>query len=103
MVHYTLNLQLTSLCYREEYPVDVLGGRPLCMMQYYHMFCGLRIPRKHKDAYAKVDHTDEDQPTHIVVIHNNQVTRARTIIPGKSGMLSTRIRLAKYWTKLELF
>ncbi|XP_043096113.1 carnitine O-acetyltransferase isoform X2 [Puntigrus tetrazona] len=55
----------------ETLPVEYLGGKPLCMNQYYQVLSSCRIPGTKRDSvvnYAR----DKRPPTHITVVHNFQ-------------------------------
>ncbi|KAG7332125.1 hypothetical protein KOW79_003959 [Hemibagrus wyckioides] len=55
----------------ETLPVEYLGGKPLCMDQYYKVLSSCRIPGPKKDTV--VNHTiGKTPPTHITVVHNFQ-------------------------------
>lgn len=67
--------------FSETLPVEYMGGKPLCMNQYYQILSSCRIPGPKRDSivnYAK----GKKQSRHITVVHNFQVTAA----PGLSGM-----------------
>lgn len=60
-------------CCSETLPVEYLGGKPLCMDQYYQVLSSCRIPGPKKDTV--VNHAiGKTAPTHITVVHNFQVT-----------------------------
>ncbi|PVD21630.1 hypothetical protein C0Q70_17429 [Pomacea canaliculata] len=54
-------------------PVEMLGGKPLCMMQYYQIMSACRIPGIKKDSHEIFLSTNPDPPKHICVIHNNHI------------------------------
>lgn len=54
-------------------PVETLGGKPLCMMQYYQIFSSCRVPGLKKDSHVVFPSTDPDPPRHITVMHNNHI------------------------------
>lgn len=54
-------------------PVDTLGGKPLCMAQYYQLLNACRIPGLKKDTHVHTSPTDSNQPRHITLIHNNHI------------------------------
>lgn len=61
--------------------MEYMGGKPLCMNQYYQILSSCRIPGPKRDSivnYAK----GKKQSRHITVVHNFQVTAA----PGLTGM-----------------
>lgn len=56
----------------ETLPVEYMGGKPLCMNQYYQILSSCRIPGPKRDSivnYAK----GKKQSRHITVVHNFQV------------------------------
>ncbi|KAL5011511.1 hypothetical protein ScPMuIL_010062 [Solemya velum] len=55
----------------QSLPVEQLGGKPLCMIQYYQILTGCRIPGKKKDSWTCFPPDGSDPPRHIVIIHNN--------------------------------
>ncbi|XP_062855357.1 carnitine O-acetyltransferase-like [Trichomycterus rosablanca] len=56
---------------RETLPIEYLGGKPLCMDQYYQVLSSCRIPGPKKDTV--VNHANGiTYPTHITVVHNFQ-------------------------------
>lgn len=57
----------------ETLPVEYLGGKPLCMDQYYKVLSSCRIPGPKKDTVAN-SAIGKTAPTHITVVHNFQVT-----------------------------
>lgn len=60
------------VCFSETLPVEYLGGKALCMNQYYEVLSSCRIPGLKKDSV--VNHAkDSTPPKHINVIHNFQV------------------------------
>ncbi|XP_071321571.1 carnitine O-acetyltransferase [Trachinotus anak] len=55
----------------ESLPVEYLGGKPLCMNQYYEVLSSCRIPGLKRDSV--VNHAKSSPPPkHIVVVHNFQ-------------------------------
>nr|KAG5700491.1 hypothetical protein BaRGS_013978 [Batillaria attramentaria] len=54
-------------------PVETLGGKPLCMMQYYQILSACRIPGLKKDTHAVFPSNEANPPRHINVIHNNHI------------------------------
>lgn len=62
----------SALCFSETLPVEYLGGKPLCMNQYYRVLSSCRIPGIKSDSV--VNHAlSKRPPTHITVVHNFQV------------------------------
>ncbi|GFO45679.1 carnitine o-acetyltransferase [Plakobranchus ocellatus] len=54
-------------------PVDTMGGKPLCMVQYYQLLNACRIPGLKKDTHVHIPPTDSVQPRHINIMHNNHI------------------------------
>ncbi|XP_076126280.1 carnitine O-acetyltransferase [Alosa pseudoharengus] len=55
----------------ETLPVQHLGGKPLCMDQYYHVLSSCRIPGPKRDTVVNYA-IGMTPPTHITVVHNFQ-------------------------------
>nr|XP_003407692.1 LOW QUALITY PROTEIN: carnitine O-acetyltransferase [Loxodonta africana] len=55
----------------ETLPVEYLGGRPLCMSQYYQILSSCRMPGPKQDSVINFSETKKP-PMHITVVHNNQ-------------------------------
>ncbi|KAL8597550.1 hypothetical protein ACOMHN_033421 [Nucella lapillus] len=54
-------------------PLETLGGRPLCMVQYYQIFSSCRVPGPKRDSHVVFPSTDPTPPRHITVMHNNHM------------------------------
>ena len=73
-------------------PVEYLGGKPLCMNQYYQILSSCRIPGLKRDTV--VNHAmGKTPPMHITVVHNFQVRRRAgckgrptPVLLGKKGL-----------------
>uniref|UniRef100_A0A8C1ATW9 Carnitine O-acetyltransferase n=1 Tax=Cyprinus carpio carpio TaxID=630221 RepID=A0A8C1ATW9_CYPCA len=52
-------------------PVEYLGGKPLCMDQYYQVLSSCRIPGPKRDTVVNYA-VGKTPPTHITVVHNFQ-------------------------------
>uniref|UniRef100_G3QU77 Carnitine O-acetyltransferase n=1 Tax=Gorilla gorilla gorilla TaxID=9595 RepID=G3QU77_GORGO len=52
-------------------PVEYLGGKPLCMNQYYQILSSCRVPGPKQDTVSNFSKTKKP-PTHITVVHNYQ-------------------------------
>ncbi|KAL4660769.1 carnitine O-acetyltransferase isoform X2 [Arapaima gigas] len=64
-------LDFKTMIDNETLPVEFLGGKPLCMNQYYQILSSCRIPGLKRDAV--VNHAHGKAPsTHITVVHNYQ-------------------------------
>uniref|UniRef100_A0A8C2KWD5 Carnitine O-acetyltransferase n=1 Tax=Cyprinus carpio TaxID=7962 RepID=A0A8C2KWD5_CYPCA len=88
-LHYNCTLSLHSLDYRfaakliagvldfksmidsHTLPVEYLGGKPLCMDQYYQVLSSCRIPGPKRDTVVNYA-VGKTPPTHITVVHNFQ-------------------------------
>ncbi|WKX97298.1 hypothetical protein Q1695_013169 [Nippostrongylus brasiliensis] len=57
---------------RNELPQDMVGKTPFDMSQYKFMFGTTRIPKKGCDE-LRYGYTNENQPRHIIVIHNGHL------------------------------
>lgn len=55
----------------ETLPVEHLGGKPLCMNQYYQILSSCRVPGPKQDSV--INFKTKKSPTHITVVHNYQV------------------------------
>lgn len=65
----------------ETLPVEYMGGKPLCMNQYYQILSSCRIPGPKRDSivnYAK----GKKQSRHITVVHNFQVRQLLSFLRG---------------------
>lgn len=56
----------------ETLPVEYLGGKPLCMNQYYQILSSCRVPGPKQDTVISFSKTKKP-PMHITVVHNYQV------------------------------
>uniref|UniRef100_A0AAY4EVI7 Choline/carnitine acyltransferase domain-containing protein n=1 Tax=Denticeps clupeoides TaxID=299321 RepID=A0AAY4EVI7_9TELE len=64
-------LDFKTMIDNDTLPVEYLGGKPLCMDQYYQVLSSCRIPGPKKDSV--VNHAvGKTPPTHITVVHNFQ-------------------------------
>ncbi|XP_036972426.1 carnitine O-acetyltransferase-like [Acanthopagrus latus] len=62
-------LDFKTMIDNETLPVEYLGGKPLCMNQYYEVLSSCRIPGLKKDSV--VNHAKSSRPPkHITVVHN---------------------------------
>jgi len=74
-------LDYKSMLDAQTLPVDTLGGKPLCMAQYYQILNACRVPGVKKDSHVCVSPMDSNQPRHINVIHNNHIFSVDVIGP----------------------
>ncbi|XP_062844831.1 carnitine O-acetyltransferase isoform X2 [Trichomycterus rosablanca] len=64
-------LDFKTMIDHETLPVEYLGGKALCMNQYYRVLSSCRIPGAPRDSV--VNHAlSKTPPTHITVVHNFQ-------------------------------
>uniref|UniRef100_A0A670Z937 Carnitine O-acetyltransferase n=1 Tax=Pseudonaja textilis TaxID=8673 RepID=A0A670Z937_PSETE len=82
----------------ETLPVEYLGGKPLCMNQYYQILSSCRIPGPKRDSvvnYAK----GKKPPTHITVVHNFQFFQLDVYSSNGSPLTTDQIfiQLEKIW------
>ncbi|KAF4109723.1 carnitine O-acetyltransferase-like [Onychostoma macrolepis] len=64
-------LDFKSMIDSETLPVEYLGGKPLCMDQYYQVLTSCRIPGPKRDNVVNYA-IGKTAPTHITVVHNFQ-------------------------------
>ncbi|KAA0717136.1 Carnitine O-acetyltransferase [Triplophysa tibetana] len=64
-------LDFKTMIDNETLPVEYLGGKQLCMNQYYQVLSSCRIPGTNRDTVANYA-LDKKSPTHITVVHNFQ-------------------------------
>ncbi|XP_056601719.1 carnitine O-acetyltransferase [Triplophysa dalaica] len=64
-------LDFKTMIDNETLPVEYLGGKQLCMNQYYQVLSSCRIPGTKRDTVANYA-LDKKSPTHITVVHNFQ-------------------------------
>ncbi|KAI8518296.1 hypothetical protein Bbelb_043130 [Branchiostoma belcheri] len=56
----------------QSVPIDTARTQPLCMDQYYKLFCACRLPGEQRDQVVVYGPDCDIRPRHIVVAHNNQ-------------------------------
>ncbi|XP_078006139.1 carnitine O-acetyltransferase isoform X4 [Phascolarctos cinereus] len=64
-------LDFKAMIDNETLPVEYLGGKPLCMNQYYQILSSCRIPGPKQDSVTNYSRTTKP-PIHIIVVHNFQ-------------------------------
>lgn len=64
-------LDFKSMLKSDTLPVEYLGGKPLCMDQYYQVLSSCRIPGPKRDTVVNYA-IGKTPPTHITVVHNFQ-------------------------------
>ncbi|XP_028664480.1 carnitine O-acetyltransferase isoform X1 [Erpetoichthys calabaricus] len=64
-------LDFKTMIDNETLPVEYLGGKPLCMNQYYQILSSCRIPGPKRDTV--INYTlSKSPPTHVTIVHNFQ-------------------------------
>uniref|UniRef100_A0A452IM35 Carnitine O-acetyltransferase n=1 Tax=Gopherus agassizii TaxID=38772 RepID=A0A452IM35_9SAUR len=91
-------LDFKTMIDNETLPVEYLGGKPLCMNQYYQIFSSCRIPGSKHDSvvnYAK----GKKPPSHITVVHNFQFFELDVYSSDGSPLTTDQIfiQLEKIW------
>ncbi|XP_039361940.1 carnitine O-acetyltransferase isoform X2 [Mauremys reevesii] len=91
-------LDFKTMIDNETLPVEYLGGKPLCMNQYYQIFSSCRIPGPKHDSvvnYAK----GKKSPLHITVVHNFQFFELDVYSSDGSPLTTDQIfiQLEKIW------
>ncbi|XP_075434747.1 carnitine O-acetyltransferase isoform X2 [Ascaphus truei] len=64
-------LDFKTMIDNEALPVEYLGGKPLCMNQYYQILSSCRVPGAKRDSVVNYSQVKKP-PTHITVVHNFQ-------------------------------
>ncbi|XP_038600981.1 carnitine O-acetyltransferase isoform X1 [Tachyglossus aculeatus] len=64
-------LDFKAMIDNETLPVEHLGGKPLCMNQYYQILSSCRVPGPKHDSVMSYN-TGKKRPEHITVVHNYQ-------------------------------
>ncbi|XP_041908093.1 carnitine O-acetyltransferase isoform X1 [Corvus kubaryi] len=91
-------LDFKSMIDNETLPVEYMGGKPLCMNQYYQILSSCRIPGPKRDSivnYAK----GKKQSRHITVVHNFQFFELDVYNSDGSPLTADQlfIQLEKIW------
>ncbi|XP_049688797.1 carnitine O-acetyltransferase isoform X2 [Accipiter gentilis] len=91
-------LDFKTMIDNETLPVEYLGGKPLCMNQYYQILSSCRIPGPKRDSivnYAK----GKKQSRHITVVHNFQFFELDVYNSDGSPLTTDQlfIQLEKIW------
>lgn len=76
----------------ESLPVEFLGGKPLCMNQYYQILSSCRVPGPKQDSVVNFLKTKKP-PMHITVVHNYQVGAA---FPSEAPPLPAQLQLLRW-------
>ncbi|XP_012577028.1 PREDICTED: carnitine O-acetyltransferase isoform X2 [Condylura cristata] len=64
-------LDFKAMIDNETLPVEYLGGKPLCMNQYYQILSSCRVPGPKQDSVVNFSKVKKP-PLHITVVHNFQ-------------------------------
>lgn len=64
-------LDFKAMIDNETLPVEYLGGKPLCMNQYYQILSSCRVPGPKQDSVTNFSKIKKP-PAHITVVHNYQ-------------------------------
>lgn len=82
----------------ETLPVEHLGGKPLCMNQYYQILSSCRVPGPKQDSVVNFSR-DKKPPTHITVVHNYQFFELEVYHSDGSPLTADQIfvQLEKIW------
>nr|XP_023696517.1 carnitine O-acetyltransferase-like isoform X2 [Paramormyrops kingsleyae] len=64
-------LDFKSMIDSDTLPLESLGGKSLCMNQYYHVLSSCRVPGTKRDSVVNYS-TSKTPPTHVTVVHNFQ-------------------------------
>ncbi|XP_059721057.1 carnitine O-acetyltransferase isoform X1 [Haemorhous mexicanus] len=91
-------LDFKTMIDNETLPVEYMGGKPLCMNQYYQILSSCRIPGPKRDSivnYAK----GKKQSRHITVVHNFQFFELDVYNSDGSPLTADQlfIQLEKIW------
>ncbi|NXE46266.1 CACP acetyltransferase, partial [Casuarius casuarius] len=91
-------LDFKTMIDNETLPVEYMGGKPLCMNQYYQILSSCRIPGPKRDSivnYAK----GKKQSRHITVVHNFQFFELDVYNSDGSPLTTDQlfIQLEKIW------
>ncbi|CAM2103610.1 carnitine O-acetyltransferase isoform X1 [Caretta caretta] len=91
-------LDFKTMIDNETLPVEYLGGKPLCMNQYYQILSSCRIPGPKHDSV--VNYTKGKKlPSHITVVHNFQFFELDVYSSDGSPLTTDQIfiQLEKIW------
>ncbi|KAG8447994.1 hypothetical protein GDO86_015189 [Hymenochirus boettgeri] len=64
-------LDFKTMIDNETLPIEYLGGKELCMNQYYQILSSCRVPGPKRDSVVNYSQATKP-PTHITVVHNFQ-------------------------------
>ncbi|KAJ7308502.1 hypothetical protein JRQ81_009067 [Phrynocephalus forsythii] len=91
-------LDFKTMIDNETLPVEYLGGKPLCMNQYYQILSSCRIPGPKRDSV--VNYARGKKPsTHITVVHNFQFFELDVYCSDGTPLTTDQIfiQLEKIW------
>ncbi|XP_031810646.1 carnitine O-acetyltransferase isoform X2 [Sarcophilus harrisii] len=91
-------LDFKAMIDNETLPVEYLGGKPLCMNQYYQILSSCRIPGPKQDSVINFSKTTKP-PMHITVVHNFQFFELDVYHSDGTPLTSDQIfiQLEKIW------
>uniref|UniRef100_A0AC11DX91 Carnitine O-acetyltransferase n=1 Tax=Ovis aries TaxID=9940 RepID=A0AC11DX91_SHEEP len=91
-------LDFKAMIDNETLPVEYLGGKPLCMNQYYQILSSCRVPGPKQDLVTKFSRTKKP-PMHITVVHNYQFFELDVYHSDGTPLTSDQIftQLEKVW------
>ncbi|KAF5922121.1 hypothetical protein HPG69_017899 [Diceros bicornis minor] len=91
-------LDFKAMIDNETLPVEYLGGKPLCMNQYYQILSSCRLPGPKQDSVTNFSKTKKP-PMHITVVHNYQFFELDVYHSDGTPLTSDQIftQLEKIW------
>uniref|UniRef100_A0A673TP95 Carnitine O-acetyltransferase n=1 Tax=Suricata suricatta TaxID=37032 RepID=A0A673TP95_SURSU len=91
-------LDFKAMIDSETLPVEYLGGKPLCMNQYYQILSSCRVPGPKQDTVVSFSKTKKP-PMHITVVHNYQFFELDVYHSDGTPLTSDQIfvQLEKIW------
>ncbi|KAM5185256.1 carnitine O-acetyltransferase isoform 1-T1 [Callospermophilus lateralis] len=91
-------LDFKTMIDNETLPVEYLGGKPLCMNQYYQILSSCRVPGPKQDSVVNFLKTKKP-PMHITVVHNYQFFELDVYHSDGTPLTSDQIfvQLEKIW------
>uniref|UniRef100_A0A9L0SDZ3 Carnitine O-acetyltransferase n=1 Tax=Equus caballus TaxID=9796 RepID=A0A9L0SDZ3_HORSE len=91
-------LDFKAMVDNETLPVEYLGGKPLCMNQYYQILSSCRVPGPKQDSVINFSKTKKP-PMHITVVHNYQFFELDVYHSDGTPLTSDQIftQLEKIW------
>ncbi|XP_037348168.1 carnitine O-acetyltransferase isoform X3 [Talpa occidentalis] len=91
-------LDFKAMIDNETLPVEYLGGKPLCMNQYYQILSSCRMPGPKQDTVVNFSKVKKP-PLHITVVHNFQFFELDVYHSDGTPLTSDQIfvQLEKIW------